>query len=546
MKTSHVLFLVIVSLTMVTGAVAQTPGDLVINEFMAQNDSIPDPASEYDDWIEIHNNTAKAIDLTGMYLTDDPVTPKKWAFPSSTTIDSSGYLIVWADQDSTQAGLHANFVLPIGGGYLQCTNSNGNTLDSVTYGVQIANRSMARIPNGTGPFFTARSTFGANNANSAVSNPSLASYIVPQVIEGINGTNASRIPFAYRATFKGLLPRATYRFMNQIVISSDAASTSGSGNCIFVPSSGDFTRTSSPGLATAGAYGSFISDSTGSYAGWFVTEPTGNTRFVPGKFIFMRIGLNDGASGTSVSARLTIPDSVRVVKLDAALSDSTGSGLRCTSNGSPKDFVFLYDNTSGSGRPVTGSFIESDGTDNSTSNNYASFYATAVNGIAGAFGVVIPNTLANGIRRVEQRTCRTGNIHTFATDADGIWPSGVVTVNPSGGSTPLVLASTDVGLTTLVRQSDATPAEYTLSQNYPNPFNPSCKIGFGVSGLGSRWIRLSVYDILGREVAVLVDQRKEPGFHEVTFDGHGLSSGVYFYRLTAGDFTRTERMLLVR
>jgi hypothetical protein len=94
-----------------------------------------------------------------------------------------------------------------------------------------------------------------------------------------------------------------------------------------------------------------------------------------------------------------------------------------------------------------------------------------------------------------------------------------------------------------------------LEQNYPNPFNPITTIGFrvaglkigsGVSGLGSSLVRLSVYDLLGREVAVLVDEQKAPGEYTVRFDGRHLASGVYLYRLTANTCVQTRKMLLVR
>jgi hypothetical protein len=73
------------------------------------------------------------------------------------------------------------------------------------------------------------------------------------------------------------------------------------------------------------------------------------------------------------------------------------------------------------------------------------------------------------------------------------------------------------------------PEVCRLEQNYPNPFNPVTTIGYRVSGPGSMWVRLAVYDVSGREVRVLVSERKEPGRHEVRFDGAGLASGVYFY-----------------
>ena len=99
------------------------------------------------------------------------------------------------------------------------------------------------------------------------------------------------------------------------------------------------------------------------------------------------------------------------------------------------------------------------------------------------------------------------------------------------------------------------PASYSLSQNYPNPFNPSTTIGFQVpgekngsriSGQGSGWVTISVYDLLGRAIAVLVDEKKDPGNHTIRFDGSGLSSGVYFYRLEAPDFVSTKKMVIVR
>jgi hypothetical protein len=371
--------------------------------------------------------------------------------------------------------------------------------------------------------------------------PQLTAVILPKYIEGVNGTNSNRIPFAYRARLTGLLPDSTYRFYNQVVISSDTITTNGAGNCIFVSGTGDFVRTSSPGLATTGNYGTFATDGTGAYEGWFITEPTGNKRFVPGKYIFMRMTLNDGAGGTTVALLLTTADSVRVVKLDPAASDSTGTGLRCTSAANPKDFVFAYDDTAGTDRPVSGSFVESDGTDNSTANNYAAFYSNNVNGKSGAFGMVLPNMLSNGVRRIEQRSLAKGTIVAIARDADGVWPSGANTVNPSGGTTEIVLDVHSTG----VQGMGTIPEEFALLQNYPNPFNPSTKITYTLKS--SSIVRLSVYDLLGRETAVLVnDERKAAGKYEVTFNSTNVSSGIYFYRLQTDNFVKTNKMVVIK
>jgi cyanophycinase len=97
---------------------------------------------------------------------------------------------------------------------------------------------------------------------------------------------------------------------------------------------------------------------------------------------------------------------------------------------------------------------------------------------------------------------------------------------------------------------------FTLAQNYPNPFNSSTRIkytvggageaGAGDWGLGARKTMLVVYDLLGRQVATLVDEKKAPGSYEVSFDASGLASGVYFYRMTAGSYVDTKKLLLIR
>jgi hypothetical protein len=89
------------------------------------------------------------------------------------------------------------------------------------------------------------------------------------------------------------------------------------------------------------------------------------------------------------------------------------------------------------------------------------------------------------------------------------------------------------------------PTQFSLSQNYPNPFNPLTNIEFSLPN--SEFVRLAVYDLLGREVVTLVSERKSPGVYSVDFNGLGLPSGVYIYRLqTGGGFTQTKKMVLMK
>ncbi|MCX6163749.1 MAG: T9SS type A sorting domain-containing protein [Ignavibacteriae bacterium] len=88
------------------------------------------------------------------------------------------------------------------------------------------------------------------------------------------------------------------------------------------------------------------------------------------------------------------------------------------------------------------------------------------------------------------------------------------------------------------------PSEYKLYQNYPNPFNPSTIIKFQIKD--SRFTTLKIYNILGKEVATLVNEKQSPGVYEVVFDALNLPSGIYFYKLVAGDFVETKRMVLIK
>ena len=91
------------------------------------------------------------------------------------------------------------------------------------------------------------------------------------------------------------------------------------------------------------------------------------------------------------------------------------------------------------------------------------------------------------------------------------------------------------------------PKEFSLSQNYPNPFNPTTKIRFGIPNDGTvHATSLRVYDVLGREVATLLNEATKPGTYERTFDGTGLASGVYLCKLQVGDFTQAKKLLLIK
>ncbi|MHC4370328.1 MAG: lamin tail domain-containing protein [Planctomycetota bacterium] len=147
-----VLLIAISSSSMLAGQPGRTDITLAINEFMASNSIIAqDPQGQYDDWIEIHNFGAQAIDTGGMYLTDNLSAPRKWRIPdndpAATVIPPGGHLLIWADNDTTDAGLHANFKLDADGEDIGLFDSDGVTLiDSVTFGEQTSDISFGRNP----------------------------------------------------------------------------------------------------------------------------------------------------------------------------------------------------------------------------------------------------------------------------------------------------------------------------------------------------------------------------------------------------------------
>ncbi len=94
--------------------------------------------------------------------------------------------------------------------------------------------------------------------------------------------------------------------------------------------------------------------------------------------------------------------------------------------------------------------------------------------------------------------------------------------------------------------SSEIPDNFNLSQNYPNPFNPVTKIKFDIAANSVGQTFLSVYDLAGREIQTLVNEKLNPGTYEVSFDGRNLASGVYFYKLESGSYSKVLKMTLIK
>jgi hypothetical protein len=138
--------------------------------------------------------------------------------------------------------------------------------------------------------------------------------------------------------------------------------------------------------------------------------------------------------------------------------------------------------------------------------------------------------------------------YTITADRMGYLGGQTISASPTylanGSAVPATVNLFISPLLSDASQAPAIPTTFMLEQNYPNPFNPRAVIGYQLSVISRADLR--VYDLLGREIAVLVNSVQSPGKYSVTFDGDSFASGIYFYRLTAGTFSQTKKMVLLR
>jgi len=139
---------------------------LVINELMASNSkTAQDQDGGYDDWIELYNGSESAVNLDGYYISDKLDAPDKFKLPA-VTIPAKGYLIIWADEEQEQTGVHTNFKLSASGESIILSNPNLGLIDQVSFPALGEDVAYGRSPNGTGDFKELTATFNASNDGS--------------------------------------------------------------------------------------------------------------------------------------------------------------------------------------------------------------------------------------------------------------------------------------------------------------------------------------------------------------------------------------------
>ena len=251
----------------------------------------------------------------------------------------------------------------------------------------------------------------------------LTETLLPRFIQGeqdADGNNFNRVPFAFYLEFDGLLPEAEYRYGNRIIVPEDPPEQNGAGNMIIVTGSGaPFVRnTDSPRFLAEDyhvRHGVFETDADGAYAGWFITEPTGNPRFSSGQEVQVRILLNDGDGGEAYHHWLTTTGGISVLAFGIGADE--GSGLMSEVAPGAGEFVALHDDAAGNGRPIAVTPVEITGSE--VDDRYAPFYESIVATNPDYWGTIIPNSLTGGVRRLETYALSTG-LEEVEIFADGL------------------------------------------------------------------------------------------------------------------------------
>lgn len=292
--------------------------------------------------------------------------------------------------------------------------------------------------------------------NTAFATPLLTTDIVPQFIQSrvASGTcnssvSAFPVPVYARVTFTGLQPNTMYRYNSGLATDANLTSTGGGFNIHYNANGNSYSYVGGKNLITNGEYSAFstgASETTKSV--WINLVASTNADFQEGNIINWRISLGDNLG--QFIRRFQLSQTSQVIRLGTSPTQATGIADD-NSQLTPKNYVLLYDNTTGTGRPLAVAIVQGHGT---AVSGAESFYASRENRNS-AWATFIPNTLANGVRRIEERDFRTNAIVYSITSATGLWngvqtnPSNTISYpsGPGGFSNPIILETPRITLT---------------------------------------------------------------------------------------------------
>lgn len=278
--------------------------------------------------------------------------------------------------------------------------------------------------------------------------PSMTTDMVPQYVNARtasgtcnSSTGAFPVPVYARVTFTGLQPNTTYRFNTGGNKDQILTSTGGGTNIHYNANTNSYAYISGKSLDTDGEYSTFSTTaSQTSKSMWVSLVTTTNDAFQEGNVLYWRISLAD--NNGKLLNRYQLAQTSTVIRIGTGATQATGLADRA-SQLTPKNYVLLYDNTAGTGRPLAVAIVQGHGTVVGGAEN---FYSVLEN-VTGAWATFVPNTNANGIRRIEERDFNTNSVVYSITSANGMWngiqtnPNDLVSypTGPGGFSNPIYL-----------------------------------------------------------------------------------------------------------
>lgn len=485
------------------------------------------------DWIEIYNPTSSAIDLTGFKIYDiggqSGTKPKK-EFPSGTIVPANGfYVIVTDDSDPSGFGLSSN------GEEVWLENASGTVIDDVTFPALATTESYGRQPDGGTWAVLTTITRGYSNVITIVNHVFLNEVYSrgtaedPDWIELYNNSASSIDISGYKiydiGGQSGTKPKKVFPNGSVIpangflVIVTDDSDTSGfglssSGETVWLEN-GSGTIIDSvvfPALQATESY-SRIPDGEN----WMITATItkGSTNiYSTASYIVMNEIYSRGTSAD--------PDWIELYNLSSSAIDLTG--YKIYDNGGQTGTKPKKSFPNGATIPANGFYvIVTDDSDPDGSGFGLSSSGEEV-WLEDAAGAVIDNVVFPAMDIVQSY---------------GRYPDGTSNWTLSNFITKgLPNTLTDV------EEYKVTDLDYNLFQNYPNPFNPSTTISYTIPEASQ--VTITLYNILGKQVAILVDEYQQAGKYSFDYRPLNITSGVYFYQIKAGNFTSTRKLMLLQ
>ncbi len=259
---------------------------------------------------------------------------------------------------------------------------------------------------------------------------------------GSSSADSTRLPIIFQAKLMGLTPGASYKYYVRFITLSDtsSSSTTGAGIPLVMKKNGSWYTISSPDLSTSGGHDTLVLGAgMGEYSGWFGGIYTSDSRFTPGNYIYPMVVFEEISAGATTN-KVYLLDSIKVLAFSGASGSNNGTAIYGSSFTKSKSAVVLYDDVNGHpARPIAATISENDGV---SVSNMPSWYNTKVNGTNGAWGAIIPNSLSNGIKRIESRDIFFDSTIYGNMESDGIWGSDS-TMNRFGGAKKPVFIKSD-------------------------------------------------------------------------------------------------------